>query len=115
MMVQNILTNLPNKYFKGLTLKFSCRVPNILEMQKKATKEGSKRALASPRLAIKVRYVRRCAGMIYYFQKWFLQKLLLTLIFGSSNIPDQNSKIETKFYYLENLNSKIGRKTYYIP
>ena len=63
MMVQNILSNLPNKYFKGLTLKFSCRVPNILEMQKKATKEGSKRALASPRLAIKVRYVRRCAGM----------------------------------------------------
>ena len=42
MMVQNILSNLPNKYFKGLTVQFSCRVPNILEMQKKATKEGSK-------------------------------------------------------------------------
>jgi hypothetical protein len=42
-----------------------------------------------------------------------LQKLLLSLIFGSSNIPDKNSKIGRKFYYLEKLNSKIGRKTYY--
>jgi hypothetical protein len=30
----------------------------------------------------------------------------------SSNIPDKNSKIGRKFYYLEKLNSKIGRKTY---
>ena len=43
-----------------------------------------------------------------------LQKLLLPLIFGSSNIPDKNSKIGRKFYYLEKLNSKIGRKTYYL-
>ena len=32
-----------------------------------------------------------------------------------SNIPDKNSRIERKFYYLEKLNSKIGRNTYYIP
>ena len=37
----------------------------------------------------------------------------LPLIFGSSNIPDKNSKIGRKFYYLEKLNSKTGRKTYY--
>ena len=79
MMVQNILSNLPNKYFKGLTLKFSCRVPNILEMQKKATKEGSKRALASPRLAIKVRYVSRYTGI--NLTKWNRKLRLICIMF----------------------------------
>jgi hypothetical protein len=37
--------------------------------------------------------------------------ILLAKISGSSNIPDKNSKIGRKFYYLEKLNSKIERKT----
>ena len=39
--------------------------------------------------------------VIYYFQK-----LVGVVVFGSSNIPDKNSKIGRKFYYLEELNSK---------
>ena len=40
------------------------------------------------------------------------KKPLLPLIFGSSNIPDKNSKVGRKFYYLEKLNFKNGRKFY---
>jgi hypothetical protein len=45
-------------------------------------------------------FSKKLTVMIYYFQK-----PLLPLIYGSSNIPDKNSKIRRKFYYLEKLNS----------
>jgi hypothetical protein len=58
-------------------------------------------------------YFKTLVGVVVFAKVQGLEgwvRGLLPLIFGSSNIPDKNSKIGRKFCYLEKLDSKIGRK-----